>query len=374
MASATPLGYFSINPTASEIGTKPIIAIGSSTNTVFTIDNGGRVGIGTTTPWGKLSVNPNALGSGVPEFVVGSSTATHFVVDGGGNVGIGKTTPSVTLDVTGRAAISTSLALAGATIGTNALSIVGNTLITNGNLTTNSGSGAYIYMAAPATSGGGYYLNGSANYGTITTNTTISGVSRWMLGYSSSLTSTSPTSVITWTDAGKAGVSTTTPWRTFSVTGTVGFDGLGATGASESALCLNANKEVTFNTGVTTCLVSSARFKHDINDGNVGLDLVRKLRPVSFVYNGQTDEHLGFIAEEVFALEPRLASIGSDGLPRSVRYEELTSVLAKSIQELNKKVDSITINTKKSVEDNWQWAIIGLLVIWNIGLTIKNKK
>lgn len=58
-----------------------------------------RHGIGTTTPWGELSVNPNGIGSGIPEFVVGSSTATHFVIDGGGKVGINTATPSNRLHV-----------------------------------------------------------------------------------------------------------------------------------------------------------------------------------------------------------------------------------------------------------------------------------
>lgn len=49
--------------------------------------------LASTSPWGLLSVNPDALGSGVPEFVVGSSTRTHFVIDGGGNVGIGTASP-----------------------------------------------------------------------------------------------------------------------------------------------------------------------------------------------------------------------------------------------------------------------------------------
>lgn len=52
------------------------------------IDSSGNVGIGTTSPWGLLSVNANGLSSGVPQFVVGSSTATNFIVANNGNTGI----------------------------------------------------------------------------------------------------------------------------------------------------------------------------------------------------------------------------------------------------------------------------------------------
>ncbi len=60
---------------------------GGSATSTFT--SAGFLGIGSSSPWGQLSVNPNALGSGVPEFVIGSSSATHFIVDGAGRVGVG---------------------------------------------------------------------------------------------------------------------------------------------------------------------------------------------------------------------------------------------------------------------------------------------
>ena len=45
------------------------------------------MGIGTTTPWGKLSLNPN--GTTGPEFFVGTTTTANFLVTNGGKVGIG---------------------------------------------------------------------------------------------------------------------------------------------------------------------------------------------------------------------------------------------------------------------------------------------
>ncbi|MCX6715493.1 MAG: hypothetical protein NT077_00565, partial [Candidatus Taylorbacteria bacterium] len=82
--------------------TANILDIYNTNGTLGTVINSsGNVGIGTSSPWGQLSVNPTALGSGVPEFVIGSSTATHFLVNGAGNVGIGTANPTVKLDLAG---------------------------------------------------------------------------------------------------------------------------------------------------------------------------------------------------------------------------------------------------------------------------------
>src|SRR6185369_6044130 len=79
----------------------PTTAAGNATSSsaLTIIGSTGNVGIGSTTPWAQLSVNPNALGSGVPEFAVGSSTSTHLVVNGNGNVGIGTANPATTLHI-----------------------------------------------------------------------------------------------------------------------------------------------------------------------------------------------------------------------------------------------------------------------------------
>lgn len=186
IGSSTPYGQLSINPTAAN-GTAPSFAVGSSTNTIFAINNAGNIafpgilsangsatlglqvdsagrtninvqnsgtastlnlansssatnasnqlgflnsgatyaaivggvesatngylsfttlkanvgtevgrftskglfGIGTSTPWAMLSVNPIAGNGTAPQFVVGSSSATALEVDNAGNVSIG---------------------------------------------------------------------------------------------------------------------------------------------------------------------------------------------------------------------------------------------------------------------------------------------
>ncbi|MEI6843187.1 MAG: tail fiber domain-containing protein, partial [bacterium] len=155
------------------------------------------------------------------------------------------------------------------------------------------------------------------------------------------IASSSGASLFTVAANGSVGIGTTTPWRTLSVQGNVSISGLTTAITGDSALCLSANNEVTVNNGVTSCAVSSIRYKYDVATSTVGLDLVRAMRPVTFKYNGQSNEHVGFIAEEVDLLEPRLVARSSDGQIQSVRYEEFTSVLAKAIQEIDTKVTDI---------------------------------
>ncbi len=110
-------------------------------------------------------------------------------------------------------------------------------------------------------------------------------------------------------------------------------------------VCLSSANQVMKLSGVATCIVSSQRFKHDINTAQAGLDLIGKLRPVTFSYNGDTGslgEQYGFIAEEVDELDKRLVVYGTDGLPFSVRYENMTAVLAKGVQELAARTDFLS--------------------------------
>lgn len=61
------------------------------------ITSAGNVGIGTTSPWAQLSVNPNGISG--PSFAVGSSTATQFVITNGGNVGINTANPTAKFEI-----------------------------------------------------------------------------------------------------------------------------------------------------------------------------------------------------------------------------------------------------------------------------------
>jgi len=141
--------------------------------------------------------------------------------------------------------------------------------------------------------------------------------------------------------SGSLGVGTTSPWRKFSVTGTVGLANLTA-GTGAGSLCLSSTNEVTYSAGAG-CTGSSLRFKHDIVslDASSSLDTVLKLNPVSFAYNddiGVKGPQVGLIAEEVLQADPRLVATDASSTPFTVKYENLTAILAGAIQQMWKTV------------------------------------
>ncbi len=101
-------GCFAVNGVCisggSGAGTTGQVPYFSSTNTTagtssLFIAATGYVGVGTTSPWAKFSIDSSNLGA-TAAFAIGSSTATQFIVNNGGQVGIGTSTPYAQLGVT----------------------------------------------------------------------------------------------------------------------------------------------------------------------------------------------------------------------------------------------------------------------------------
>ncbi len=88
----------------------------------------GNLGIGTTTPWARLSVGTSSLGAAVPEFDVGSSTRSDLVVTQSGNVGIGTISPATKFSISGNDYITGGE-------GVGLLNTTAGTLQTSGNAT-----------------------------------------------------------------------------------------------------------------------------------------------------------------------------------------------------------------------------------------------
>ncbi len=139
--------------------------------------------------------------------------------------------------------------------------------------------------------------------------------------------------------SGNVGIATSSPWRKFSVTGTVGFDGLtGATGAG--SLCLDSNKQVVYNSGSDACLSSTRATKHDIQYLNLdALAIVSALQPVSFVYNNDASSTIryGFIAEDTATIDNHLATHDASGAISGIDDRSIIAVLVDAVQNLIQK-------------------------------------
>ncbi|MEK7641590.1 MAG: tail fiber domain-containing protein [Patescibacteria group bacterium] len=141
------------------------------------------------------------------------------------------------------------------------------------------------------------------------------------------------------------GIATSSPWRTLSVTGTVAFNGL-TTSAVGNAVCITAGREITTANSASCLGVSSQRFKKNIEDADLGLSTIHALRPVTFDYkegygDSGKDQQFGLIAEEAYDVDRRLAVLDAKGVPTTVRYDFLPTILIKAVKELSAKVDDL---------------------------------
>ncbi|MCX6788062.1 MAG: DUF5011 domain-containing protein [Candidatus Kaiserbacteria bacterium] len=253
------------------------------------IDKAGNIGIGTTTPWGLLSVNANAIGA-APQFVVGSSTATNFIVTNAGNVGIGSASPSAKFSVDGTAA-SALFDINNATLGKAGMRL----------------------------------RSGGTTYGTFSLSGMIQG--------------DSATDLALFAETGQAmkfytnGSGTTR--MTIATTGDVTIVGSGTT-------CVIGS-----GTGATNC-TSDSRLKTNITDiGGAGaLAGLAKIRGVTFNWadlSKDQSQRVGVIAQDVLQAFPQVVGTATTtfngvlGSYYTVDYAALVSPLISGVNELNQR-------------------------------------
>jgi hypothetical protein len=120
------------------------------------------------------------------------------------------------------------------------------------------------------------------------------------------------------------------------IPGAVVIDGtlvVGALGsAGSTSICLNAVNRI------SPCS-SSLRYKSNAQNFTGGLDLVRRLRPITFDWRDGGMHDVGFAAEEVNAIEPLLTTRNDKGEIEGVKYAQITTVLVNAIKEQQKIIE-----------------------------------
>lgn len=299
-------------------------------NAIRFLDNG-------TTRWsiGQSGGNSDAFTFSTSALL---SSGPKLTLTTAGSLGLGTTSPATNFHITG-----SNASFAGQYIQNDSATKVSNAPY------------AYLALLQGGTSGAG--ISGWANAGIIES-TGVGGLVLDAYGSNGGpiIFQTSRSSKMIITAAGNVGVATTSPWRTFSVAGTVSLDGLTAS-VGAGSLCLSANKEVVYNATSDNCLSSTRETKHSINNLALSeLELLQQLNPVSFVYNGDFEERLryGFIADEANDVDEHLVTRDAAGKLSGLDTSGFLAVIVGAIQELSFKVTAMTDEVlTKFVRTDW---------------------
>ncbi len=114
-----------------------------------------------------------------------------------------------------------------------------------------------------------------------------------------------------------------------------GFDlvSIGLFGSGGSPVCVSG-------TVLTKCtIVSSLRYKENVQTFQPGLTIIERLRPVTFDWKDRKEHDLGVIAEEVAQVEPLLITYDRKGEIEGVKYSQLTVVLINAVKEQQQEIE-----------------------------------
>ena len=115
------------------------------------------------------------------------------------------------------------------------------------------------------------------------------------------------------------------------VYGLLDMETLGVAGGAP--VCRNAS-------GHLAACSSSLRYKTNVEAFAGGLNVVRRLRPITFDWKDGGRRDLGFAAEEVEQVEPLLATYADDGAIEGVKYGQVTTVLVNAVKEQQAQIEA----------------------------------
>ncbi|MCY7347465.1 MAG: tail fiber domain-containing protein, partial [Pyrinomonadaceae bacterium] len=118
---------------------------------------------------------------------------------------------------------------------------------------------------------------------------------------------------------------------TVYVPGKIQVNLLGAAGSTN--LCRNSLNQI------STCS-SSIRYKTNVNSFTPGINLVRRLRPVSFNWKADGKLDLGLVAEEVADAEPLLVNYNEAGEIEGIKYDRVGVILLNAVKEQQLQIES----------------------------------
>lgn len=223
-------------------------------------------------------------------------------------VGVGVSSPSTKLDVGGQVLIRNGIAN----------SIIGGGLRGLLNVVQTGSGDANFYMQG---AGGGRGINFAA------TALNLGSDARLIISH---YDGTTYQNRFTLSPLGDVGIGTITPMAKLDVAGTVRVGTIGIAGVT--AVCFDASL-------VLSACSSSGRYKTKINSFTSGLDLVRRLQPVSFNWKADNKADMGLIAEEVAEVDAGLVTHNDKGEVEGVKYDRIGVVLINAVKEQQAQIE-----------------------------------
>jgi Chaperone of endosialidase len=133
---------------------------------------------------------------------------------------------------------------------------------------------------------------------------------------------------------GRVGIGTIAPTQTLDVNGRARIRDVPDTFLSFGSVCLNQASDL------VRCGASSLKLKKNIRPYRSGLDVIGRLRPISYDSKEDGSSHIGLGAEDVAKVDPSLALSDANGEIRGVKYERLNMLLINAVQEQQKIIEN----------------------------------
>ena len=137
--------------------------------------------------------------------------------------------------------------------------------------------------------------------------------------------------------SGNVGIGITAPTQKLDVNGNARIRSVGTASLGNVSLYITS-------TGELSTSASDERLKKDVITIDSALDKVKNLRGVYYKWRtGDTENHVGFIAQEVNNIVPELTYVNSGTSENymGVHYSEMTALLVESIKEMSKTIDEL---------------------------------
>jgi len=124
------------------------------------------------------------------------------------------------------------------------------------------------------------------------------------------------------------------------VNGTLRVASIPGGGTYSGHVCFNPGGDLLYCEG-STAQSSSLRYKTNVQSFRPGLNIIRRLRPISFTWKRDGLPDIGLAAEEVAQVAPSFVSTNSNGQVEGVKYERLNIVLINAVKEQQQQLETL---------------------------------